>query len=73
MYDYGLIGNCQVAALESNVGFIDWLFLPRLDGSPVFGRFKCHEFQQLLMWTCLADVIFGEMCGNVPRTEITES
>lgn len=38
MYPYGLIGNCQVSALISNNGSVDWLCLPRPDSEPVFGR-----------------------------------
>lgn len=38
MYNSGLIGNCQVAALISNKGSIDWLCMPRPDSEPVFGR-----------------------------------
>ncbi len=38
MYDYGLIGNCQVSALISKLGSIDWLCLPRPDSEPVFGK-----------------------------------
>jgi len=38
MYGYGLIGNCQVSALVSQHGSIDWLCLPRPDSEPVLGR-----------------------------------
>ncbi|MCI0651611.1 MAG: glycoside hydrolase family 15 protein [Planctomycetes bacterium] len=38
MYGYGLIGNCQISALISERGSIDWLCLPRPDSDPVFGR-----------------------------------
>ncbi len=37
MYPYGLIGNCQISALVSKAGSIDWLCLPRPDSDPVFG------------------------------------
>lgn len=38
MYSSGLIGNCQIAALISNLGSIEWLCMPRPDSEPVFGR-----------------------------------
>ncbi|MEM7505402.1 MAG: glycoside hydrolase family 15 protein [Pseudomonadota bacterium] len=40
--DYGLIGNCAVAALVDTRGSIDWFCLPRLDGDPVFHRLLGH-------------------------------
>ncbi|MFO0698855.1 MAG: glycoside hydrolase family 15 protein [Nitrospira sp.] len=38
MYQYGLIGNCQISALISAQGSIDWLCLPRPDSPPIFGK-----------------------------------
>jgi GH15 family glucan-1,4-alpha-glucosidase len=38
MYEYGLIGNCQVAALINGKASIEWLCLPRPDSPPVFGK-----------------------------------
>ncbi len=37
MYPHGLIGNCQISALISNEGAVDWLCLPRPDSPPIFG------------------------------------
>ena len=43
MYQFGLIGNCQISALISAHGSIDWLCLPRPDSPPVFGRILDQE------------------------------
>ena len=38
MYNYGLVGNCQTAALINQTGSVDWLCMPRPDSPPIFGR-----------------------------------
>src|ERR1700677_117584 len=38
MYNLGMIGNCQITALMSQSGSLDWLCLPRPDSPPLFGR-----------------------------------
>lgn len=36
MYPYGLIGNCETAALVSTSGSIDWFCYPRFDSRSIF-------------------------------------
>lgn len=38
MYPYSLVGNCQVSALVSALGSVDWMCMPRPDSPPVFGK-----------------------------------
>lgn len=41
--DYGIIGNCQSAALISKTGSIDWSCLPAFDSSSVFAKILDDE------------------------------
>src|ERR671925_270773 len=36
VYPYGLIGNCETAALVSTSGAIDWFCYPRFDSPSIF-------------------------------------
>jgi GH15 family glucan-1,4-alpha-glucosidase len=38
MYPYGVVGNCQVNALISDRGSVDWFCCPQPDSPPIFGR-----------------------------------
>jgi GH15 family glucan-1,4-alpha-glucosidase len=53
--DYGLIGDCQSAALVSRSGSIDWCCLPRFDSGSAFAR--------------LLDVDRGGHCSITPTGE----
>ena len=81
MYPYGLIGNCQVAALISDRASIDWLCFPRPDSPPVFGKlldkdggFFCIELegqksseQRYLHNTNILETILTDDLGNSVR------
>ncbi len=41
--DYGLIGNCQISALVSKRGSVDWCCMPRFDSESVFARLLDEE------------------------------
>ncbi len=56
-YHYGIIGNCQSAALVSMTGSIDWLCLPTFDASAVFAR--------------ILDEKRGGYCAVIPEGEFT--
>ncbi len=59
MYQYGLIGNCQISALISAQGSIDWLCLPRPDSPPIFGKILDQEGGQF------------SISSSVPSSETT--
>jgi GH15 family glucan-1,4-alpha-glucosidase len=49
VYPYGLVGNCQISALVSTQGSVDWLCLPRPDSPPVFGKILDPEGGQFFI------------------------
>ena len=59
MYQYGLIGNCQISALISAQGSLDWLCLPRPDSPPIFGKILDQEGGQF------------SISASVPSSETT--
>ncbi len=38
MYDFSLVGNCQISSLIDKTGSIIWLCMPRPDSEPIFGQ-----------------------------------
>ncbi|MBU1086929.1 MAG: glycoside hydrolase family 15 protein [Candidatus Omnitrophica bacterium] len=67
-YDYGIIGNCQSAALVSNQGSIDWLCLPNFEAGSIFAKMLDDK-----KGGCFAIVPEGQ-CATlqqyIPRTNI---
>jgi GH15 family glucan-1,4-alpha-glucosidase len=59
VYQYGLIGNCQISALISAQGSLDWLCLPRPDSPPTFGKILDQEGGQF------------SISASVPSSETT--
>lgn len=78
MYNYGLIGNCQVSALVGAEGSIDWCCMPRPDSPPIFSRMldsdagffrisAVGEFstvQRYIENTNLLETVFSDKSGN---------
>ena len=78
MYNYGMIGNCQISALINSDASIDWCCFPRPDSPPLFarlldknaGHFKIsgdspmQSSQQYIENTNILETIFFDDKGN---------
>jgi GH15 family glucan-1,4-alpha-glucosidase len=72
--DYGLIGNCQSAALISRNGSIDWCCLPRFDSPSVFAKLLDTEKGGSLSFALAEDYEIDQhyiWSTNVLRTRFT--
>lgn len=82
--DYGLIGDCQTAALVSKSGSIDWLCFPRFDSGACFasllgtednGRWQVapverfHATRRYLPNTLILETTFRTSTGTVVLTD----
>ncbi|MGZ6480330.1 MAG: glycoside hydrolase family 15 protein [Bdellovibrionales bacterium] len=67
MYDYGLIGNCQISAHISSQASVDWLCLPKPDSPPVFGKLLDPEGGN---FTVVPEGEFSSIQSYVPHTNI---
>jgi GH15 family glucan-1,4-alpha-glucosidase len=70
MYRYGLVGNCQVSALISDAGAIDWMCLPRPDSPPVFGGILDPDGGRLAISTPAAPEQVKTSQQYIPNTNI---
>ncbi|GLQ19829.1 glycoside hydrolase family 15 protein [Algimonas porphyrae] len=72
--DFGVIGNCRIAALIDSRGDYQWLCLPRLDGDPVLNALLGGEGRFSITLSDLADT---EQCylrnTAVLRTVLTDA
>ena len=77
MYPYGLVGNCQVFALISLCGSVDWLCLPRPDSEPVFGKLLDSEGGHLAIsaigYDASASRQYYQENTNILVTELADS
>lgn len=79
MYNYGLIGNCQISALINRDASIDWCCVPRPDSPPIFSKMLDSEEggyfsisgtsgavseQKYLQNTNVLESVFSDRAGN---------
>src|SRR5215208_6343702 len=81
--NYGLLADCNSAALADRDGSIDWLCLPRYDSDAIFGRLldpdaghwsirptsKCTAERRYLPGTLVIETIFRTEAGQVRLTD----
>src|SRR5215472_7591400 len=69
--DYGLIGDCETAALVSRDGSIDWLCWPRFDSEACFARLLGDEGHGF--WRIRPEGRFGCQRHYRPGTLVLET
>src|SRR2546427_11640560 len=68
--DYGLLADCNSAALVARDGSIDWLCLPRYDSESVFARILDPEAGH---WSIRPAGAFASERRYLPRTLVVET
>src|SRR5437867_10551969 len=68
--DYGLLADCNSAALVATDGSIDWLSLPRYDSASVFGRILDPSAGH---WSIRPAGAFTSTRGYLPGTLVVET
>jgi alpha,alpha-trehalase len=68
--DYGLLADCNSAALVARDGSIDWLCLPRYDSPSVFGRILDPAAGH---WSITPTAAFGSERRYLPGTLVIET
>src|SRR6058998_4337059 len=67
---YGLLADCNSAALVATDGSIDWLCLPRYDSASVFGRILDPSAGH---WSIRPAGAFTSTRGYLPGTLVVET
>lgn len=68
--DYALLSDCRSAALVSRTGSIDWMCVPRFDGSSIFARLLDEQAGH---WSIKPAGTFEASRGYIDATMVLES